>query len=155
MLHLIPRPLHRALYRVAHRARVLWYRLARPRSEGVCVVATDPEGRVLLVRHSYGSRKWSLPGGGMGRGEDPVACGLREFREELGCGLDDARLAASFMDTLYGVPHSGHVIAARVAGIPRADGRELTEAEWFDPDRLPAEINSRVARRIAMARGEG
>ncbi|HEU4651457.1 MAG TPA: NUDIX domain-containing protein, partial [Croceibacterium sp.] len=69
MLHLIPAPLHRSLYRLAYRTRRAWWRVRRPRHSSVIVMAFDDHGRVLLVRHSYGPRVWSLPGGGFGRGE--------------------------------------------------------------------------------------
>ena len=77
MLHLIPAPLHRALLRWAHRARKRWFRWARPRTGGVAVVGLDEGERVLLVRHSYGSGRWCLPGGGLRRGEDPERCARR------------------------------------------------------------------------------
>ena len=39
------------------------------------------EGRLLLVRER-GAKHWSLPGGGMKDGEDPVAAAIRELHEE-------------------------------------------------------------------------
>ena len=47
--------------------------------------------RVLLVRHTYGSRGWDLPGGSMKRGEAPVNAARREMHEELGVTIDDWR----------------------------------------------------------------
>ncbi|HEY6815839.1 MAG TPA: NUDIX domain-containing protein, partial [Croceibacterium sp.] len=89
MLYLIPAPLHRLLYRVADRARRLWWRIRRPRRHSVVVIVFDDRGQVLLVRHSYGPPVWSLPGGGMARHEDPRRAAEREVREELGCGVTD------------------------------------------------------------------
>ena len=39
------------------------------------------EGRLLLVRER-GAKHWSLPGGGVKKGEDPVAAAVRELDEE-------------------------------------------------------------------------
>lgn len=39
------------------------------------------EGRLLLVRER-GAGRWSLPGGGMKKGEDPVTAACRELDEE-------------------------------------------------------------------------
>jgi 8-oxo-dGTP pyrophosphatase MutT (NUDIX family) len=151
MLHLIPAPLHRALLRVAHRVRRRWRRWTKPETAGVSVIAVDEAGRVFLVRHAYGSGRWSLPGGGVGRGEDPFACAHREMREELGCGLERVALAARFEETLYGAPHRAFVYTARFAGEPRADGRELIETGWFALDALPPDLVSFAAYRLKLA----
>jgi ADP-ribose pyrophosphatase len=53
----------------------------------VNVIALTPDGRLVLVRQfRYGINEFSLeiPGGVMEAGEDPVAAGLRELREETG-----------------------------------------------------------------------
>jgi 8-oxo-dGTP pyrophosphatase MutT (NUDIX family) len=60
-------------------AKALW----SPVALGVHALIVDADGRVLLARHSY-MKGWSLPGGGVGRGEPPLKALLRELREELG-----------------------------------------------------------------------
>ena len=84
---LLPRSLHRLALRVAHRLRHVWRRLAKPQLRGVSVILRDPEGRVLFVRHTYGPPDWSLPGGGIARGEAPEAAARREMAEELALTL--------------------------------------------------------------------
>ena len=44
----------------------------------------DDEGRVLLVRHTYGRLNWELPGGGAEPGESPNETAIREILEETG-----------------------------------------------------------------------
>ncbi|MBO0750441.1 MAG: NUDIX domain-containing protein [Porphyrobacter sp.] len=151
MLHLIPAPLHRALLRVAHRLRRRWRRLAGPQTAGVSVIGIDEAGRVFLVRHAYGSGRWSLPGGGLGQHEDPEACARREMREELGCGLERVELAAQFDETLYGAPHRAFVFTARFAGEPKVDGREVIDSGWFALDALPPDLVSFAAYRLKLA----
>lgn len=150
MLHLIPAPLHRAILRLAHRVRTHWRRLVKSQTAGVSVIGTDDEGRVLLVRHGYGSGRWALPGGGLRRNEDPLACARREMREELGCGLEDVRLAVQFEEVLRGAPHRAFVVTARFAAEPRADGREVIETGWFALDALPPGLVSFAAYRLKL-----
>jgi ADP-ribose pyrophosphatase YjhB (NUDIX family) len=151
MLHLIPAPLHRAILRVAHRLRRRWHRLSRRASAGVSVIALGERGDVLLVRHSYGSRRWSLPGGGLGRGEEPEACARREMREELGCELAEVELAGQIDETLYGAPHRSYVFTARFAGEPRADGREIAEIGWFARGDFPPDLVEFARQRLTLA----
>ena len=150
MLHLIPAPLHRALLRIAYRVRGRWRRLAKPSTAGVAVVAVDEAGRVFLVRHAYGSGRWSLPGGGLGRREDPLACARREIREELGCALEHVELAARFDEVLHGTPHRAFVFTARFAGEPRIDCRELIDSGWFALDALPPGLDGFAAYRLKL-----
>ncbi|MXP41996.1 NUDIX domain-containing protein [Altererythrobacter soli] len=151
MLHLIPAPLHRLALRLAHRLRKRWPWLTGYSGAGVSVIGLDEAGRVLLVRHGYGSGKWSLPGGGVGKGEDPEACARREMREELGCELEDLALAASFEHPLHGAAHRAYVFTARFRGDPRPDGREVIEARWFARDALPEGLAAPARRRLLLA----
>lgn len=151
MLRLIPPPLHRALYRLADRARRIWWQLRRPRRRSAIVIAFDEAGRVLMVRHSYGPRQWGLPGGGMARGEEPAAGAAREFAEELQCPIADLREFRSETQPDSGSLDERHVFAARLAGMPVPDRREIVEVGLFDPAALPAGTPPRIARFIAEA----
>ena len=48
--------------------------------------------KVLVVRSWHGSGQWSLPGGGLHRGEDPKVGAVRELREETGLVVQPAQL---------------------------------------------------------------
>ena len=151
MLHLIPAPLHRFGLRIAYRLRNRWRRLTGDAGAGVSVIAVDGQDRVLLVRHGYGSGRWSLPGGGLGRREAPEACAKREMREELGCALEDLELIAQFEEQLYGAFHRAFVFTARLASEPRPDGREVIEIGWFARDALPSGLAGPARQRLQMA----
>ncbi|MGB0744045.1 MAG: NUDIX hydrolase [Opitutales bacterium] len=59
------------------------------------VVARTLEGELILVRQfRWGSDElsWELPGGIIDKGEDPVAAGLRELKEETGYEAESGRI---------------------------------------------------------------
>lgn len=150
MFHLIPPPLHRLALRIAYPLRKRWLRWRKPPTAGVSVVAIDERERVFLVRHSYGSGRWALPGGGLRRGEEPHDCAHREMREELGCPLARLELAGRIEQILYGSPHTGFVFTASFAGEPRIDGREVIASGWFALDALPPDLAGPAAQRLRL-----
>ncbi|HKX79800.1 MAG TPA: NUDIX domain-containing protein [Novosphingobium sp.] len=141
MLHLIPPPLHRALLRLAHAARKAIWRVRRPRVAGCRVLALDGQGRVLLIRHSYGSRTWMPPGGGIHAGrEDAVEAARRELLEETGCVIDAPRQVVAVTQDLHGASNRIHVVVGRTGSVPRADMREIVAARFFALDALPPDM---------------
>ena len=125
-------------YRVAYRLlRLLWL-FTRPRKQGVKCVITDGD-RVLLVRHTYGSRAWDLPGGAARRGEPPLQTASREMEEELGLVAVPWRALGELRGG--GVHHRRdviHILGAELSEpVLRIDLGELQVAAWFDRDRLP------------------
>lgn len=149
MLHLIPAPLHRRLYRVAYLVRSAWWRTLKPTIHGCRVVALDEAGRVLLIRQTYGPRSWVTPGGSIERGEDPVATAHRELAEETACTLSDARKVAQVLERPMGAYNEVHVVVGRAGGTLRPDRREVDEAAWFAPDALPHDVAPRIRAGLA------
>jgi len=144
----LPAPLHRWVLRRAHGVRKAWWRLRRPQLEGCRILALDETGRVLLVRHSYGSRDWMPPGGGLKPGEDPIPAALREFSEEIGCHLLDPRVVDVTLDTLHGAGNTVHIVVGQCQGTPAPDLREIIEARFFALDDLPGDVHAGLAARL-------
>lgn len=145
--------LHTA-YRVAQTLRLLYWRVFQPDVHGAKTVVIDDQRRVLLIRHSYSKQHlFMLPGGGVGRGEDPALAAAREVREETGIMAHDLRLHGTFLDTAKGARNHISVFAATSpGGDPRVDGREILEAGWFALDDLPANLSSASRARIVEVR---
>ncbi|WP_235523003.1 NUDIX domain-containing protein [Novosphingobium sp. Leaf2] len=129
--------MHRAFYRLAHRVRAQIWRVWKPRLDGVRVLALDGQGRLLLVRHSYGSSAWMPPGGGLRRGEDPLHAGARELVEETGCRLENPQLLEVRPEDLHGADNRVRIVAGRAVGTPVPDGREIVASAFFALDALP------------------
>ena len=148
MFHLIPAPLHRLALRLAHGVRRRWWWMFRVRLEGCRVLALDSAGRVLLVRHSYGSGAWLLPGGGIARGETPLAAAQRELTEETGLSLAHARCLAVIDEPLYGTVNRVHLVCGEAQGELRCDGREVIAAQFFVAGDWPDGLSPRLAAQL-------
>ncbi|MFI6730309.1 NUDIX hydrolase [Streptomyces sp. R-74717] len=61
---------------------------------GAGAIIHDADGRILLVRPSYGDGTWEVPGGALDTGENPWQAARREVKEELGIELTPGRLLA-------------------------------------------------------------
>lgn len=146
MLHLIPAPLHRLALKWAHGVRRRFRKIVKPDLYGVSLVLRDETGRVLLVRHSYGPPGWALPGGGIGRNENPAEGARREMREELGCELAQLRLFKTFSESISGSHHTGHLFTAKPVGEPNADQREILKTRWFTVEELARLDLTRLTR---------
>jgi hypothetical protein len=87
----------RTAFRLAFPLARMWWRLTRPRHEGI-VVAVYVGPALLLVRSSY-RRGWHLPGGGVRRGEMPETAARRELAAGAGRAL---RLPSPFNGAILG-----------------------------------------------------
>lgn len=84
----LPVPVLRVAYRYGHHLARGYWRVRRPQVFGVKCVLRDADGRILLVRHTYGDRDaWGLPGGGRHADEPADLTATREIREEVGAEI--------------------------------------------------------------------
>lgn len=60
----------------------------------------------ILLTHWHEGRQWSLPGGGIEAGEQPVAAAIREIREETGFRATLGRLLSA--DSIVIPGHARH-----------------------------------------------
>jgi 8-oxo-dGTP pyrophosphatase MutT (NUDIX family) len=145
----------RPLLDLLFRTRRLALRLLRVKTRGVKVLLVDEAGAILLIRNSYGrSDLWVLPGGGIGRAEDPVDAAHREIREELGCAIAAIAFVSTHLNDGEGRRDTIHLFRGIVDGEPRPDGVEVIEALFFMPEALPDAASAATRRRIAEHRGE-
>lgn len=144
----------RFAYRAAQRLRLIYWKLVKPRTYGVKVIAFNPAGDVLLVRHSYHqSDAWLFPGGGIKRSESAEGAAARELSEETGCTATSMRLLGVYENRGEGARNQISAFVAEVAGSIAIDEREILEARFFPPEDLPEEAGPATRRRIAEWQG--
>ncbi|HEY81099.1 MAG TPA: NUDIX domain-containing protein [Anaerolineae bacterium] len=125
----------------ALRVLILWWRLTRPCTIGVRGVVLNDAGEMLLVRHSYGDRRWFLPGGGHHGGESPSETLVREMREETGLDVAITGLVGVYFYTgQYKRDHIYIFACKAVGGGVRLVEGEIEDIGWFPPDALPDDL---------------
>jgi len=116
----------------------------------VNIVALTPENDVVLVRQfRFGIEALSLevPGGVIEAGEDPVAAGLRELREETGFVGQRGRLIASVHPNPAIQNNRCHLVLVE-------DVRRVAETEW-DADEEIEVVTLPFAEALARTRDGG
>ena len=145
------------LLRVADALRRVAWRVFGPRTIGVRGLVVDGEGRVLLVRHSYGKPAWHLPGGGVKRRESIREALGRELDEEVGVAITGAvRQLGTYSNMTEG--KSDHItvfVVERWGRDTATDDPEIAATGLFAPDALPPTTSPGTRRRVAeWANGE-
>lgn len=124
----------------------------RPTVRGVRCALTRG-GKVLLVRHTYGDRRWALPGGLVRRHEAGEATARREMREELGIEVT----AWKELGTLrfVGPERARHVVECLSAPLPDSElvvnEAEIAEVAWFAREDVPGDSLEQTAEIVDMA----
>lgn len=144
------RKLLATIYHYAYPLARLWWKLTAPVKIGVRAVVLDSHGRVLLVRHAYGSEGWGFPGGGPGRLEPLEDTARREVWEETGVRCRVERLLGVYDSFHEG--KSDHValfVCTAETGEPRPVSAEILETAFFSQDALPGGVSGGTRRRLA------
>jgi 8-oxo-dGTP pyrophosphatase MutT (NUDIX family) len=123
--------------------------LLAPVSLGVAAIATGPEGRVLLVRHTYRAG-WYLPGGAVDRAEDPECAVMRELEEEVGLTHSaPPRLFGFYLRESAGLCDYIAVYTLKDVATAFRPNLEIAELCLADPAAPPEGTSDGAARRLA------
>ena len=133
-----------------------YWRRTRAMTLGVRVLATDSEGRICLVRHSY-IDGWHLPGGGVERDEDVCLSAEREVAEEAGLSPESGALilAGVYRNPTFRGDHIVLFHLHRWVTCAAKEDSEITDRIWAEPDRLPQDTSPATRRRIDEYRSAG
>jgi 8-oxo-dGTP pyrophosphatase MutT (NUDIX family) len=116
----------------------------------------NERGELLLLRSAIGhGQRWSMPGGGINRGETPVRGAARELFEETGIKIDPEQLtpvavlrhpevATTFVMHLY-------TVTVHTADLPSKlhNPLEIIETAWFALEHLPERRSPYIAPALA------
>lgn len=115
----------------------VYYKVGRGRTRVVLV----HDDKVLVMKQWISPGKWSLPGGGLHKGESLAGGAAREVLEETGLRLDPRQLQRVGRGTYrqHGLSFDYHVFVTRVGSSSvRAQRLEISELKWARPGELRA-----------------
>jgi 8-oxo-dGTP pyrophosphatase MutT (NUDIX family) len=130
--------------------RTLYLFVFRPKRHAVKILIKCGDS-FLFVRPTYAHRQWTLPGGGVNRGETFVQAAMRELKEETGITVDNLIEIGDYESRLH---YARDTVRCFLATANRQDvkidGVEIGEAAWFRLDQLPMNRTPRVDKIIDL-----
>lgn len=103
-------------------------------------ILIESKGKILLVKGTLGNGKWSLPGGGLKRGEEPIAGVIRETKEETGIELNPNSIKylglIRYRENFANFKCERFKAKISDQATPRIKGFEIIDAAWVDPKTL-------------------
>jgi 8-oxo-dGTP pyrophosphatase MutT (NUDIX family) len=139
-------------------SKVLWWlqitvrALWSPAVLGANGIIIDERGMVLLVRHSYRAG-WSLPGGGVERGEAPQVAVLRELAEEVGLQGGETQFFGLYVRRVGWVTNVNALFRVTGGVVKFKPSWEIREVLWVDPAAPPRGTSAGTRRRLAELMG--
>ncbi len=140
----------RLFYRIIDPIRKLYWFIARPTRIGVkCLV--QHQNKFLFIRNSYGSKKWTIPGGGVNRGESFESAAIRETQEEVSITPTNLINIGSYIHEKE-YKHDSLTIFYTKTQSPKftIDPIEIEEARWMTFDEVPEPRGSAVAATLTL-----
>jgi len=114
----------------------------------------DDQGRILLLEHVFRPDSgWGIPGGFIGRGEQPEAAMRRELIEEVGLELDDVELL--FVRTLPRPRQIEIYFRASPLGEAVPCSFEIKRAKWFPINQIDCDLSRDQRQLIQRALNAG
>jgi 8-oxo-dGTP pyrophosphatase MutT (NUDIX family) len=128
--------------------KLYWF-LFRPQASGaVCLIECD--GKFLLVKQAYiKNAQWTIPGGGIKKGETPEAGVHQEVFEEVGITLGDVQKLGEYVSTHEYKTDTVHCFYSSVSNpAVKLDPVEISEAQWFLKDEIPNDTRTSLKKSL-------
>lgn len=123
------------------------------------VLLINGQGEILLVQNTLGDRRWTLPGGGIEKGESANDAAIREVHEELGIVLRSNNCRHIGQVYVAVGRYDAPIIVSRLSEVQKSSIKprklEIYAAEWFSVSKLPEDTQPIVIEAYALLSPEG
>lgn len=140
---------------IPRRVRRIVIRVVQPSyTMGAICVIERPDGAMLFVRQAYRNH-WAIPGGLVGRGEEPSDAARREVFEEIGMAVELVGEPAVVVDPepqRIDIVFRARPVTLSELDHVRPSSPEIREVRWFPPDALPELQVETASALVALAR---
>lgn len=124
------------IYKIGYPVLKIYWFIFRPKTQGVkCLIVSGDE--TLLIRHTYGHSAWTLPGGGIKKGELKEQAIKREIKEELGFDIEPKYIGEFTHNTEYKIDTVYCFVANVEKKDPVLQEAEIKKAGWWKTNGLP------------------
>lgn len=135
--------------------KIYWF-IFRPKTRGAkCIVEND--GKILLVRLAYAHKGWTIPGGGVDKGETFEEAARRELFEETGIFVKDLSKIYEYSSNVNYKRDTVHVFYTKIKKNQKVDVKidnfEIQDYLWFNSEQdLPEPHAKRLPELIKILR---
>lgn len=130
------------LMKLINSLRGSYWKIFKPIRIGVkCLVRN--EGKFLLIQNSYGDEYWTIPGGGVKRGESTEDAAIRELNEEVGIKANNLMLIGTYKSEHEGKKDTIYCYFCDLPEHAEASlkSKEVRSARWLPEDEWPREVS--------------
>ena len=118
---------------------------------GAAAIILDNDGRILLVKHSYGKLNWEIPGGLSEQNESAEDTAKREVNEETGLNVTVGRMTGVYYEPANDMHHFVFQCERDIDQNPKPSSPEITDCGYFLMDTLPRPMSDFTYQRIQEA----
>lgn len=133
--------------------RLYWF-IFRPKTRGVnCIIQFG--NKILFIRHSYGSKKWTIPGGGVERKETFEEAARREVKEEVDIDLNNIKKIGEYVNNKeYKEDYVQCFLSEVDDPYFKIDNFEISDAKWATLDEIPEPYGTRLIQIMGYVKNE-
>lgn len=138
------------IYKILNRLRKIYWFILRPKTVGVKCLIENSAGEYLLIKTTYSGNYWSLPGGGVKRGESFENAVTREVSEEVGINVIDLKFVGSYSSDIEYKRDTIHLVTAKVCSYDfNLNQSEISEARWFPKNQMPNNVSRSITETLS------